>query len=267
MSALRGSVRSAFGTGLALGLAGLASCAPWPDAAGPEPIVTDRPSFSTAPLLIPAGRVQLETGATWTRVDAETETAVLPEALLRVGVNERFELRALASGWRFIDDASGSRDGLEDLGLAMKARLLPRNGLVPDLGVETFVTFDTGDEGFGSGNTDGGIKLLLGQALDDATYLVANLNLATRTSGQERWTQRAASLYASRALSARCSVFAEWYVVDPIAAGSTSRSAQSFSFGAQFLPSPGFALDARLGAGLDRAADDTFFGLGAAFVF
>lgn len=245
----------------------IAACSAWPEGEGRAPIATDRPSFSTAPLLVPPGRVQLETGATVTHVDDGTDTIGLPEALLRVGVDERFELRALAPGWSSVSSPGSDRSGWNDLGFAVKGLLVPREGLVPDLGVEAFVSADTGEPGFGSGRTDGGVKLLLGQALDDASYVVANLVLAGRSVAGERVTQRAASLYASRALSARASVFAEWYGIDPIAPGASSRSAQSVAAGCQFLPTPRLALDARIGAGLDDAADDLFVGIGAAFVF
>lgn len=248
----------------------LGACTPWSAAEDGAPIATDRPSFSTAPLVLPPGRVQLESGATWTRADSATDSIGLPEAMLRVGVHERVEFRALAPGWSFVSDAGGERNGFDDLGLAVKSQLVRRNRGAPDLGIEGYVTFDTGDTGFGSGNTDGGVKLLLGQALDDETYVVVNLILATQTGSGARWTQRAASVYASRALSGRASVFAEWYVLDPVrpgASGVHSPSAQSVAAGFQYLPTPRVALDARVGAGLDDAADESFLGIGASVVF
>ena len=66
-------------------------------ARGDEPaIVPDRPGFGESASAVSPGRVQLETGGDWLRLDADTTSLDGPEALLRVGLWRGVELRVVA---------------------------------------------------------------------------------------------------------------------------------------------------------------------------
>src|SRR5688500_4343381 len=73
----------------------------------PPPLVTDRPSFTSAACVVGPGTVQLESGVSVTRDHLEVDgvgrveftTLELPNALLRAGLTRRLELRAAMIGW------------------------------------------------------------------------------------------------------------------------------------------------------------------------
>ena len=91
--------------------AGLVAMAMAPFPAGaqtdPPPLVTDRPSFTSAARVVGPGTVQLESGvgvvADQPGIDqagpVEFTTLALPNALLRIGLTRRLELRAAMTGW------------------------------------------------------------------------------------------------------------------------------------------------------------------------
>jgi hypothetical protein len=61
-----------------------------------QTIETDRPDQTEAATLVPAGGIQLEAGvAGWTSGEGSTTGYTLPTTLLRYGMSERFELRAV----------------------------------------------------------------------------------------------------------------------------------------------------------------------------
>jgi hypothetical protein len=71
---------------------------PWPfGQAAPfsRPIVTDRPSFSVGPGMVPRGCIQFETGYTFSFEDAHpnVKTHTFPETLVRIGLTDRVEFR------------------------------------------------------------------------------------------------------------------------------------------------------------------------------
>jgi hypothetical protein len=60
-----------------------------------QPMVTDRPSFSVGPGMVPRGRIQFETGYTFSFEDAHpnVKTHTFPETLVRIGLTDRVEFR------------------------------------------------------------------------------------------------------------------------------------------------------------------------------
>ncbi|MDH5699994.1 MAG: hypothetical protein OEZ41_08550, partial [Nitrospirota bacterium] len=60
-----------------------------------QPISTDRPSFSVGPGTIPRGRMQFETGYTFSFENAHpnVKTHTFPETLIRLGLTDIAELR------------------------------------------------------------------------------------------------------------------------------------------------------------------------------
>lgn len=78
-------------------------------AAGPhgarkgKPIETDRPDFTEASSVVPAGRIQLESGYTFFLDNNDGTRSMqhtFPEWLLRVGLTDRLELRLGRAGRR-----------------------------------------------------------------------------------------------------------------------------------------------------------------------
>jgi hypothetical protein len=60
-----------------------------------QPIVTDRPSFSVGLGMVTRGRIQFETGYTFSFEDAHpnVKTHTFPETLVRIGLTDSVEFR------------------------------------------------------------------------------------------------------------------------------------------------------------------------------
>ena len=69
-----------------------------------RPLVTNRPTDSASPELVPRSTLQIELGYKFTRLDTEsgrTDTQELPDLLVRFGISERIEARlTVLSSWR-----------------------------------------------------------------------------------------------------------------------------------------------------------------------
>src|SRR5688572_15602552 len=89
-----------------------------PVAAQEPELVTDRPDQTESTATVPAGRVQIEAGATFISDEEESveiELSQFPGTLVRIGLSERFELRLGWDGWLeekvTVPGASASVDG------------------------------------------------------------------------------------------------------------------------------------------------------------
>lgn len=253
-----------------------------PEAPAPLVISTDRPSFSDTTGIVPTGHLQLETGYTFalrSRDGVRTERHNGPELLARVGIiDDRFELRATTSGygWSRTDDGSGSGytsgEGFNDAALGFKLKLTDQDGALPRLALLGFTTVGAGSREISSRRAEPTGKLIwsydlekLGGECFKGFGVYGNFNIAYPTTNGERCLQGAASICGTYAISSRLGVFAEYYVVGPTAKGTNA--AHSVDFGTAYLIGDRVQLDARVGFGLNRAADNMFAGVGISFLF
>ncbi|MBK9385928.1 MAG: transporter [Planctomycetes bacterium] len=251
----------------------LASCAlPDPEAPESELIFTDRPSFSDGTALIPARRVQLESGVTYTADDEDgvrTARWNAPEALLRYRLLENLEVRGTWSGYAWSDNGDGlgteRTSGATDPALGVKIPVCEQDGWMPKLSVLASTTLGLPENDFRSGAFDPTFKLLWSSGLPAGFGLGGNLNAAFPTQANERFSQLAGSLYATYAPSARWSVFAEGFFVAPPSDGAST--AYSCDAGVLYLLSARVQLDARVGFGLNGVAEDFFAGVGVSWRF
>src|SRR5436305_8874164 len=108
---------------LALALAGFACGALLAaQEAEPDRIDPERPDFTNGTGIVAPGRVQVETGYTFTRRGDERRHA-LGAALVRAGVAPQAEARLVLNSYDWIDGPDGRRQGLEDPALEVKVRL------------------------------------------------------------------------------------------------------------------------------------------------
>jgi Putative MetA-pathway of phenol degradation len=96
-----------------------------------DEINTDRPDQTETPSIVPAGRFQMETGLKHTRTDKRSKEFSLPETLLKLGLNERVELRLITPlAYNKYNDTIDS--GLGPITVGFKANLLTGKGLLPE---------------------------------------------------------------------------------------------------------------------------------------
>jgi hypothetical protein len=86
----------------------------------------DRPSFSSSAHTVPAGHVQLEGGVSrWRYGNAEGDN--VGELLVRVGVSDRIEMRALVPSYLIVRDPGGRVSGADDTLVESKFRFRSRD--------------------------------------------------------------------------------------------------------------------------------------------
>ncbi len=119
----------------------------WPLAA--QELVTDRPDFTESAESVPRGRFQLEGGATHEEGE-EGETWSFGEALLRVGLSERLELRLEPGSWVESEGENGTASGLEDAALGLKLEGPHRPGSSTQVALILATSLPTGEEELGS---------------------------------------------------------------------------------------------------------------------
>lgn len=230
------------------------------------PISTDRPSFSVGPGTIPKGRIQFETGYTYSFEDAHpnVKTHTFPETLIRLGLTDILELRVEWPNVTFIDNGTNV-DGLRDLGLGFKVQVFQQQGLRPRLSFAGRLSIPTGDEDLSSDRVDPEWRTIVTYALNERVGLFGNLNIGAPTSQGTRFVQVSSSLGLSGSLWHRLTGFVEYFGLYPReAAGGSGHFLQT---GVLYLLSYNIQLDARVGGGLTRGTDDLFTGAGISWRF
>lgn len=246
-----------------------------------EPIVTDRPDFTESPETVPRGHVQLETGYTFTydsELDRRTTSQTFPEALLRVGVTERFELRFGWVGYEFVTErfpsesragrhitVSDSYDGGRDLYLGFKQKFFDQQGLRPNFAIIPAINAPSGSAAFSSGDVDPEIKLAWGYDLTERVALSGNLNFAAPTEEAGRFFQASNSVSLAFALFDGVGAYTEYFGFYPNTRDGDC--AHSLNGGLTWQLTDNLQLDWRAGFGLNEEADDFFTGFGLSVRF
>jgi len=91
-----------------------------------EAINTERPSFSSSPLSLDLGYWQLEAGYQFSgnNGSSPSDEHSLPNALLRFGFHEDFELQLNWSGYTVTESSGGDSNGYSDTSLGVKWQFL-----------------------------------------------------------------------------------------------------------------------------------------------
>jgi hypothetical protein len=235
-------------------------------------LVTDRPDQTESTAIVPAGRTQIEAGATFARDDGEgfeVDLTQVPGTLVRIGLSERFELRLGWDGWLEEDvtvgGVRGSIDGFGDASVGAKALLRQGDGLSPAIAVIAATSVPVGEEPFSSDRFDPGMRISVSHDLAGGIGL--GYNAGVETASEERpeggHTTLAAGVYTISAgvpAGEKTGVFVELFGDVPLSApGGPSHL---FDAGVTHLLRPHVQLDFAAGVGLNERAADWFAGIG-----
>ena len=231
-----------------------------------QAIETDRPTFSLSPATVPKGRIQFETGYTFSFEHAhpDVKTHTFPETFIRVGVTDFLELRAEWPNLTFIDNGTDTH-GLRDLALGFKTQVFQQQGFRPRLSFAGRLAIPTGDNDFSSDRLDPELLTILTYALTERVGLFGNANIAGPTSHGKRFVQVSSSLGISAAIREKLSAFIEYFGYYPVdvAAGS----GHFLQTGVLYLLTYHIQVDARVGGGLNHGTDDVLTGAGLSWRF
>jgi len=240
-------------------------------------MATDRPDFTESASVVPRGRVQLETGYTFTRDEdgegVRTEHGY-PEALLRIGVADRVELR-LGQSLVTTDTTPGigepppDRTAADDLYLGAKVGLVEERGARPAMVLIAQATVPTGSASLSAGRLLPGLNLIYAWDLvPDVVSLTASTqgNLAVDPADR-LYLDLTQSASVGFAVSERVGAYTEWFASFPAGKRAGVPAAHSIDGGFTVKVRPNVQWDIRVGAGLTAGADGLFAGSGIAARF
>ncbi len=232
-------------------------------AQSPEPLVTDRPNFTESAITVAPGRVQVEAGYTFTRRD-EVESHSVGEALFRIGILKRVELRVGLNSFAWLAEPSGDDRGLEDPSLGAKFSLFkasPKfNILRPDVAVLVGTTLPLGGDETGEDKAQPRISLLLGWDINERLSVGSNFGYASLSEGGDRFNQLNGSLALGIGFNEVLGGYVEIFGLLPD--DPTGADAAFFNGGVTVLANPNLQFDVRAGIGFSDAEPDYFAGLG-----
>jgi hypothetical protein len=227
-------------------------------AAGPaccdEPaIVADRPGFGESASAVGRGRLQVETGFDWTRLDADTSSLDLPEPLLRFGLGGDVELRVGGPDWVVIHSPGTRTAGWTDASVGVKGHLSVRGH---DVSLRATAYLPTGGTGFSSGRLDPELALAWSHGLPGSWSLGATVSQRWQREIGQAFTSPSLSL--GRSLGANAATFVEYAaIVSP-----DSAPVHRFDHGYTWNPGPRTQLDVSFGIALSRVPTTFFVGAG-----
>jgi hypothetical protein len=245
-------------------------------------INTDRSDFTDTPVSAGKGLTMLETGFTYTRImtsDSRIEIRTLPEALLRHGITDEFELRIKWLGYSMIDQKdlssgqSGSIFGTNDVDVGFKYEIMQQRNWIPLSTLVAGALLPSGSNGISGNSVTPHFNFVNGWAIRRFIYLKHQFGLDYLTQPSFSVTGPASSSGAYGLVGSRSAVdsfhssvsclyqatkhvggFLEWYVLY----GSSQPTTNFADTGLFFYLTPNVQLDCVIGSSI-ASPDATLF--------
>lgn len=93
-------------------------------------IQTDRPDQTECPFIVPAKHFQVESGFVYEKADEGENRFFYPSALIKYGVNARFELRVVTE-LITVNNSAGKASGINPVKIGFKTKLFDEKGILP----------------------------------------------------------------------------------------------------------------------------------------
>ena len=227
---------------------------------GPATIATDRPAFTDSSVVVPKASLQLESGFLETTTLGQ-RSFDLPEALLRLGVGEKTELRfSVPDYYQNFSTAAGFGSGWGDLMAGIKQQLGPLHGF--DWSLVVALSFPTGAHLITSHGYDPDVQLPWSRKLSDSWTAAGMLSVYWPTQGTSRNTTGQATFFIDRQLTKLWDGFVEYIGDFPQSGGPQ----HILHVGTAYKLNPHQQLDFHVGVGLSPAAPSHFIGFGYSIV-
>jgi len=216
-------------------------------------IAPDRPGFGESASVLDRGRVQLEAGLAWTRVEADASVLDLPQAVLRIGVGASLEVRLQASDWLRAEGTEGTESGWSDTAIGLRWQVAAGRH---DVSLRGVLFVPNGSVGWSDEKVDPEGAVSWAHELGGGWSASATVSARRFTSVQT--TVLSPSLSIERALGSRASTFLEFGT--NVADGRSPL--HQVDHGYTWLPNADTQLDVSIGFGLSSAAPDFFVAVG-----
>ena len=243
------------------------------------PLITDRPDQTESAYTVPRGLFQIEGGFSYGRGTEDGSDRVFqafPEALLRFGVTDRFELRLGLPGLEVIEtDATTGQSrerGVVDATAGFKTVIADERGAVPQTAFLGTLFFPTGDDGFSSERVDPAFRFLFSNVLNESVSIGYNVGMLWLTEPDADNDLDAGSFFdwtvsAGFSATERLGAFVELFGLTRVGGNAGARPINAVDAGVTYLLTPRLQLDASAAIGLSSTAPDWSAGIGASYRF
>lgn len=229
-------------------------------------LVTDRPDQTEAPVLVPRGGLQVETGFVYEKDrsgNLDVTNYTYNTTLIKYGVNEHLELRFITEylGERTeIGETSTTKmSGISPTAIGIKMKIADEKGFWPQAALIGHMNLRTGSRELQPEHTAADFRFTFAHTLSEKFSL--SYNLGAEWDGE---TPEAAFLYTlslGYVISDRVGVFVEGYSFFP----EDSEDDNRFDAGLTYKITPVVQWDISGGIGLSDNAPDYFLGTGISF--
>lgn len=233
-----------------------------------RPMETDRPSFSASPGTVTPGHILTESGYTYSynKDDGiKTQSHVLPELLLRLGIFNDLEARLNWTGYKREKTSRHSidqtTDGFTGVSLGIKHKIY-QNASGLRLAYIAEVALPIGSSSIGENVTVPKGIFIWSMPVSERLSLGGNVNFSGPVSEGERYLQTDLSLIGSGTIFGNLSGFIEYYSTIPSSQPADVFTQHVADGGLIYLIDERYQFDAKIGFGLNDAADDFFTGVG-----
>jgi Putative MetA-pathway of phenol degradation len=222
-------------------------------AADDSDIVADRPGFGESASAVGRGRVQIEAGAAWTRLQPGAETLDLPQTLARIGVANALEVRIVAPDWVRLRSGGSAISGWTDMTVGLKGHLAAGGS---DFSLRGTAYLPTGGPGQSEDRVDPEVAAAWSRSFSPAWSLGATVNVHRFRLVHQTFTSPSVSL--GRGLGKHLATFLEYGA--NLASGV--QPAQKLDNGYTWILHGRTQLDVSIGVALSAIAPDFFVGMG-----
>lgn len=230
-----------------------------------NPIVPDRPGFSTGTYTVKPGWFNVESGYQYAFNNNGTNytTQTVPLLSLRIGVSPKAELNLLWDGWNIQDDDNQPSDtSVSDLSVGGKYRLYESEQYnITALGL---ISLPVGSKLSTSNNVDPLLGFLWDYSLSSNVSLFGVIQGSSFKSEGDRVYDIQPAIGASFSHTEKLGTFIEYYSIIPFDSQLNTQSV--IDAGMTYLFNKDTQLDVNFGFGLNNASDN-FVGFGIARQF
>jgi hypothetical protein len=224
-----------------------------------EPIQADRPDQTETPAIVPKGMFQVETGFTFQKEDATSNTLSLPSTLWKYGVNENFELRVITE---FISEKNDSQNlnGVLPIYIGFKVKIMEEKGWMPKTSFIGHIGLpNVASTKYKTDYIAPEFRFVMQHTLSEKFSL--SYNLGAEWDGVSPESTLLYTLTTGYAISKKMGSYIELFGFAP----EKDSASHSFDGGITYLINRNLMLDLSSGIGLTNNAPDYYIAFGFSF--
>ena len=237
-----------------------------------NPIVPDRPGFSTGAYTVKPGRLNIEFGYQYSfnNHNTDTSTHTTPLSNLRVGITNKIEFDLLWDGWNIDDqEDSNPETSVTDASVGGKYRIIEIDKF--NLTALGLLSFPVGSSPSTSGHIDPRLGLLWDYSLSNSMSIFGNVLANTDVTKGDRNYSIQPIVGVSFSHTSQLGTYLEYNSDIPLHTGESSEPGSSsvqntINGGVTYLLTDDIQLDINAGVGLDSETDN-FIGTGISIRF